>query len=110
MSEQINSKTYTTAQAESSAGEEWTEGPLKAMLIDYVGAQHEPHLGESEEITVEMIVETMANEFPEFLMMIAEENWIRGYQQAIHDVDEGQRLLAEHHDTEAKLTSSVEDD
>ena len=29
----------------------------------------------------------MAQEFPEFLMAIAEENWIRGYHQAPTDVD-----------------------
>jgi hypothetical protein len=28
----------------------------------------------------------MANEFPEFLMAVAEENWIRGYQQAFDDI------------------------
>ena len=45
-----------------------------------------------------MIVHTLAEEFPEFLMAVAEENWIRGYQQAIHDVDEGQKLLQEHNE------------
>jgi len=36
-----------------------------------------------------MIVETMADEFPEFLMVIAEENWIRGYHQALEDINLG---------------------
>jgi hypothetical protein len=31
----------------------------------------------------------MAEEFPEFLMVVAEENWIRGYHQALEDVDSG---------------------
>ncbi len=70
--------------------EPWPEGPLKDMLLEYVGTKHD-----SEEVTVEMIVEQVAEEFPEFLMAVAEENWIRGYRQAIHDVDEGQRMLAE---------------
>ena len=34
----------------------------------------------------------MAEEFPEFLMVVAEENWIRGYQQALTDVSVGERL------------------
>ena len=68
----------------------WPEGPMKDVLIDYVGSTND-----SEEVTVEMIVETMAEEFPEFLMLIAEENFIRGYQQAIHDVDEGRKLIEE---------------
>ena len=41
---------------------------------------------------VEMIAETMATEFPEFLMAVAEENWIRGYHQALDDVDAGQTM------------------
>jgi hypothetical protein len=31
----------------------------------------------------------MADEFPEFLLAIAEENFIRGYEQALYDVDYG---------------------
>ena len=34
-----------------------------------------------------MIIEVMAKEFPEFLLVVAEENFIRGYQQALADVD-----------------------
>lgn len=67
------------------------ENPMKEWLVDYIGEKHEPEDGS---VTVEMIVETMAVEFPEFLLALAEENWIRGYRQAIEDVDEGQRLAA----------------
>ena len=42
-----------------------------------------------------MIVETMATEFPEFLMAVAEENWIRGYHQALNDVDTGHKMAQE---------------
>ena len=62
--------------------------------------------GTTEDITTEMIVEVMAQEFPEFLMKVAEENWILGYQQAINDVDEGESMLREH----AKLTSAATPD
>jgi hypothetical protein len=31
----------------------------------------------------------MAEEFPDFLMVVAQENWLRGYQQALYDVDYG---------------------
>ena len=61
-----------------------TEGPLKQMLVDYVGEKHTPENGE---VTVEMIVETVASEFPDFLLVVAKENWIRGYQQAMFDVE-----------------------
>ena len=66
--------------------------PMKEWLIEYVGNQHNP---EDDQITVEMIVESMAKEFPEFVLALAEENWIRGYQQALEDVTEGEKLYKE---------------
>ena len=56
---------------------------LKNWLVEYIGEKNNP---ENQEVTVAMIVETMADEFPEFLMAVAEENWIRGYQQAFSDI------------------------
>ena len=35
----------------------------------------------------------MAKDFPEFVLTVAEENWIRGYQQAMVDVEVGERLV-----------------
>ena len=67
-----------------------TDTEMKDWLVNYVGERHDPDSGE---VTVEMIVETMATEFPEFLMVIAEENWIRGYHQALSDVDAGQEVI-----------------
>ncbi len=67
------------------------EAPLKDFIVEYVGQK----LSSGEEVTVEMIVEVMAEEFPEFLMLVAEENWIRGYEQALDDVSEGERLMKE---------------
>lgn len=57
---------------------------LKEWLVNYVGDKLKPSDGN---ITVEMIVEVLANEFPEFLMVVAEENFIRGYEQALADVE-----------------------
>tara|TARA_R100000664_G_C2664904_1_gene79456 strand:+ start:190 stop:465 length:276 start_codon:yes stop_codon:yes gene_type:complete len=67
-----------------------TDTEMKDWLVNYVGERHDPNSGE---VTVEMIVETMATEFPEFLMAVAEENWIRGYHQALNDVDAGQKMF-----------------
>ena len=69
-----------------------TDNELKTWLVNYVGDNCEP---ESGEVTVENIVEVMAKDFPEFLMVVAEENWIRGYHQALVDVDEGAKLREE---------------
>lgn len=60
---------------------------LKRWLVDYVGSQHSPNNGE---VTVEMIVETVSREFPEFLLVVAEENFFRGYEQALADMQEAQ--------------------
>lgn len=61
--------------------------PMKEWLVDYVGQKLKPENGE---ITVEMIVQAMSDEFPDFLMLVAQENWLRGYQQALYDVDYGE--------------------
>jgi len=61
-----------------------TDNPMKEWLVDYVGQKMRPENGE---VTVELIVEAMAQEFPDFLLVLAQENFIRGYQQALHDID-----------------------
>ena len=62
------------------------ENPLKQMLLEYVGNKYATDEDEGEfEVTVQMIVDTLAHEFPEFVMIMAEENWVRGYQQGIDD-------------------------
>lgn len=68
------------------------ESDLKLWLVDYVGNKTTPENGE---VTVGNIVDVMSKEFPEFLMVIAEENWIRGYHQALSDVEEGEKLAEE---------------
>ena len=56
---------------------------LKQLVVNYIGTQ----LGGPDDITVEMAVQVFASEFPEFLLAIAEENFIRGYQQALDDLE-----------------------
>ena len=58
---------------------------LKQYLVNFVGEQKE--LKEEDEVTVEMIVEVMAEEFPEFVLSVAEENFLRGYDQALSDFE-----------------------
>jgi|GEM_PF-482259 len=65
------------------------ETKLKEWLVNYVGEKCSP---ENDKVTVEMIVETVAKEFPEFLLTVAEENWVRGYQQALDDAELGKRI------------------
>jgi hypothetical protein len=60
------------------------ENPLKQMFVQYVGEKLEPENGE---VTVEMIIDVLADEFPEFVLAVAEENFIRGYKQAFVDME-----------------------
>ena len=55
---------------------------LKIWLVNYVGDKLQPKDGN---VTVEMIVGVMAEEFPEYVLALAEENFIRGYEQAAID-------------------------
>jgi len=59
------------------------ETGLKQLVVNYVGNA----LQAEEEVTVAMAVEVFAAEFPEFLLAIAEENFLRGYEQALMDVE-----------------------
>ena len=65
------------------------DSDLKNMLVEYGGESLDP---DDQNVTVEMIVDVVAKEFPEFLLAIAEENWVRGYQQALQDADEGEKI------------------
>ena len=38
-----------------------------------------------------MIVDVLADEFPEFVLAVAEENFIRGYKQAFADLESSQQ-------------------
>ena len=73
-----------------------TESPLKEMVVNYIGGKLQPG---NDEVTVQMIVEVFAMEFTEFLMVVAEENWIRGYHQAFADIEEGEKLIKENEDS-----------
>ena len=69
-----------------------SESELKSWLVNYVGEKTNPENGN---VTVENIIDVMAEEFPEFVMALAEENWIRGYHQALTDVEIGEKLVNE---------------
>jgi hypothetical protein len=61
-----------------------SESELKAMLVEYTGKQTNP---EDDAVTVEMIINIMTEQFPELVLALAEENWIRGYHQAFTDIE-----------------------
>jgi len=60
---------------------------LKQLVVNYIGSRLEA----AEDITVDMAVQVFAAEFPEFVMAIAEENFLRGYEQALMDVEAAEK-------------------
>ena len=63
------------------------DSELKNYLVEYVGTKLD-----NEEVTVNMVAEVLATDFPEFTFAFAEENFLRGYQLGL---DDAERLLAE---------------
>ena len=57
-----------------------TDSDLKKYLVEYVGTKLD-----QEEVTIHMIAEVLASDFPEFLFPIAEENFLRGYEIGLND-------------------------
>jgi len=75
-----------------------SDTPMKEWLVNYVGEHFASEKGHFEEstgqefewdgsVTVEMVAELMIREFPDFMFAIAEENFMRGYRQALSDVE-----------------------
>ena len=59
-----------------------SDSELKNFLVEYVGTKLD-----NEEVTVNMISEVLAAEFPEFVFAFAEENFLRGYQLGLDDAE-----------------------
>lgn len=58
------------------------DSDLKKYLVEYVGTKLE-----NEEVTVNMVAEVLASDFPEFTFAFAEENFLRGYQLGLNDAE-----------------------
>jgi hypothetical protein len=83
--EQTNDELDLEADLENPDLEKTVEADtgLKQLVVNYIGER----LLAKEDITVDMAVQVFAAEFPEFLWAIAEENFLRGYQQALDDLE-----------------------
>lgn len=58
------------------------DSELKKFLVEHVGTKFD-----KEEVTVDMICEALAIEFPEFMYAMAEENFLLGYQEGLKDAE-----------------------
>ena len=56
------------------------DSDVKKFLVEHAGKKFD-----KEDVTVHMIAETIADEFPEFMFAFAEENFLRGYQLGLDD-------------------------
>ena len=56
------------------------DSELKQFVVEYVGKRLNP---ENDCVTVDMVLDVFAEEFPEFLQVLAEENYFRGYEDAL---------------------------
>ena len=80
-----NEKYITEKQAHTNPALAVAVSPdskLKEYLVEYVGERLKP---DNEEVTVNMIAEVLAADFPEFTFAFAEENFLRGYQLGLED-------------------------
>tara|TARA_R100001198_G_C5129947_1_gene148664 strand:- start:196 stop:456 length:261 start_codon:yes stop_codon:yes gene_type:complete len=60
-----------------------SDGKLKELFVNYVGNKLDP---ENDEVTMGMVIDVLADEFPEVLYTVAEENFLKGYETALDDV------------------------
>lgn len=84
--------TYDKENENPTLGEviEAKDTEMKEWIVNYVGEKVNP---DNEEVTVQMVVEALADEFPELVLPLVEENFIRGYQQAMDDIEAGEKIL-----------------
>ena len=69
-----------------------TDGKLKELFVDYVGNKLKP---ENDEVTMGMVIDVLAEEFPEVLLTVAEENYLRGYETALEDLSAFKEMQGE---------------
>ena len=79
------------------------ENHLKNIIVEYVGETLTP---KNNMVTLEMVIDVLASQFPEIVLGVAEENWVRGYQQALNDVESGQKLMENEKQRTCKLCES----
>ena len=71
---------------------------LKELIVNYVGEQLHPI---TPEVTVDDVVKIFADEFPEFLLVVAQENFLRGYSEGIKEtIVRGEDVLSSYREAE----------
>jgi hypothetical protein len=60
------------------------DNQLRQMFVDYVGEKKNPEDGK---VTLDMVISVLSDEFPEFVLAMAEKNFLLGYKQAFSDME-----------------------
>ena len=65
---------------------------IKEIILEYISSNNSNNSNNSNtipiDITIEMVIDTLSKEFPELLLPIAEENYIRGYHEAMDNLNQ----------------------
>ena len=62
------------------------DNDLKSFIVQYVGEKAEPSDGM---VTLQMVIDVLADDFPSVVFALAEENYLRGYEQGLGDAQTG---------------------
>ena len=62
------------------------DNELKEYIVEYAGLKMDPKDGK---VTLQMVIDVLADDFSELVFALAEENWIRGYEQGLDDAQTG---------------------
>ena len=81
------------------------EFELKNIIVNYVGDKTKP---ENDEVTLDNILDVFIEEFPEMILAIAEENYLRGYKQAITDIDQGADFISNNPEKLLEIQQEIE--
>lgn len=67
------------------------DNDLREMFVSYVGEKKQPEDGK---VTVDMVVSVLSDEFPEFVLAMAEQNFLQGYKQAFKDMEKWNKKVS----------------
>jgi len=90
-----------------SEGEKGEKTGLQELFLDYVGNSLKLDPETSPEISVDMIVDVLAAEFPDLVMALASENFLRGYSQALQDMEDLQEKESQLPNEDKKIELKV---
>jgi len=80
---------------------------LKSLFVGYVGTKLQP---ENNEVTIDMCVRVLAEEFPEFLIPVVEQNYLLGYRQCALDLEQYSTEQEERQLTELDVLDNVKEE